>query len=268
MTNVIITPNQTRNGICAESYKIQEAICDPKSPTKTCIEGKLVAGGNGVMTGNCIESLQPYSHTCEITAWCPLESDKLPLGPDRALLADSKHFTVFIKNDVEFNDFGITRSNVLSSDSHLKSCTYNPDNDPLCPIFKLDTIVTQAGEDYDTMAIQGGIIAIFIKWECDHLGTSIEKCEPTYRFKRLDTVIQRWNFRYASYYSDWNRTVYKVYGIRFVIMLEGHGGKFHIKAFLLSFGSYLGLLGLVMITKPLFIYFQFTCAYLSLHRHR
>lgn len=37
-------------------------------------------------------------------------------------------------------------------ESYLKSCTYNPKTDPLCPIIKLGTIVKEAGEDYNKLA--------------------------------------------------------------------------------------------------------------------
>lgn len=38
--------------------------------------------------------------------------------------------------------------------SDLKTCVYDPDKDPLCPIIKLGTIVKQAGQDYNELAFE------------------------------------------------------------------------------------------------------------------
>ena len=38
--------------------------------------------------------------------------------------------------------------------SDLKTCVYDPDKDPLCPIIKLGTIVKQAGQDYNKLAFE------------------------------------------------------------------------------------------------------------------
>ena len=52
---------------------------------------------------------------------------------------------------VNFCDFFFCRRNI-PSDRDIKSCVYDPDKDPLCPIIKLGTIVKQAGEDYKSLA--------------------------------------------------------------------------------------------------------------------
>ncbi|KFM80377.1 P2X purinoceptor 4, partial [Stegodyphus mimosarum] len=75
-TNIIITANQTQ-GTCAEDPSIDEAHCDPDN--NTCIAGKSLPGGNGVMTGRCIKvNNESGESTCEIAAWCPVEDDTFP----------------------------------------------------------------------------------------------------------------------------------------------------------------------------------------------
>lgn len=109
-------------------------------------------------------------------------------------------------------------------------------------------------------ACQGGSVGILIEWNCD-LDKDSSQCNPEYSFTRLDmnlnnSVTSGYNFRYvcsgirqeikedvhlclfisyqlfslsscryARYYKDVNgetfRTLYKVYGIRFDIMING-----------------------------------------------
>ena len=52
----------------------------------------------------------------------------------------------------------VFRRNVVENirnDSYLKSCRYNSgdETDRFCPVFTLETIVKEAGEDYDDMAV-------------------------------------------------------------------------------------------------------------------
>lgn len=86
-----------------------------------------------MLTGVCDLS----SLTCVVRAWCPIESDTLPLGPTRSLLPDVANFTVLIKNQIYFPKFGKSRTNILISQSntYLSTCTHS-DKDPLCPVFR------------------------------------------------------------------------------------------------------------------------------------
>lgn len=52
-------------------------------------------------------------------------------------------------------------------------------------------------------------------------------------------------YRYAHYYADSLRTLYKAYGIKFIVMAQGRGGKFSVVPLLLNIGSGLGLLAVV-----------------------
>ena len=44
-----------------------------------------------------------------------------------------------------------------------------------------------------------------------------------YNFRLLDT--SGWNFRHAHYHEEGRRTLYKAYGIKFVIIVQGRAGK-------------------------------------------
>ncbi|XP_062414250.1 P2X purinoceptor 5 isoform X1 [Pungitius pungitius] len=242
VTNYIETPNQ-RLGFCAESFKVPNGRCQSDDD---CIEGETVIAGHGIKTGLCLNS----TGTCEIQAWCPVEYGKRPTEP---LLSAAENFTIYIKNFIRFPKFEFSKSNVLetSNDSYLKSCTYDSQDNVYCPIFRLGDLVSWTGYDFQDMAAKGGSVGILIEWECD-LDKDSSQCNPQYSFSRLDmnlnnSVTSGYNFRYARYYKDQNgetfRTLYKVYGIRFDIMINGQAGKFNIVPTIIAIGSGIALLG-------------------------
>lgn len=201
---------------------------------------------SGIKTGLCINS----TRTCEIQAWCPVEYSKKPTEP---LLSEAENFTIYIKNFIRFPKFEFSKSNVLdtSNDSYLKRCSYDREDHPYCPIFRLGDLVSWTGHDFQDMAVKGGSIGILIEWNCD-LDKDSSQCNPQYSFTRLDmnlnnSVTSGYNFRYARYYKDQNgetyRTLYKVYGIRFDIMINGQAGKFNIVPTIIAIGSGVALLG-------------------------
>ncbi|KFM70074.1 P2X purinoceptor 4, partial [Stegodyphus mimosarum] len=99
------------------------------------------------------------------------------------------------------------------------------------------------------MAVKGAAIAVIIKWDCN-FDFDASKCFPTYIFRRLDEkfdIAPGLNFRFAHYYGDSERTLYKAYGIKFLVMAQGRGGKFSIVPLLLNIGSGLGLLAVATI---------------------
>uniref|UniRef100_A0A8C6NXS6 P2X purinoceptor n=1 Tax=Nothobranchius furzeri TaxID=105023 RepID=A0A8C6NXS6_NOTFU len=242
VTNYIETPNQ-RLGFCAESFKIPDGRCQSDGD---CLEGESVTAGNGIKTGMCLNS----TGTCEIHAWCPVEHSKKPAEP---LLSESENFTIYIKNFIRFPKFEFSKSNVLetSDESYLKTCSYDKENHPYCPIFRLGDLVSSTGHAYQDMAAKGGTIGVLIQWICD-LDKDSSKCNPQYSFTRLDmnlnnTVTSGYNFRYARYHKDEKgetyRTLYKVYGIRFDIMVNGQAGKFNIIPTIIAIGSGVALIG-------------------------
>ncbi|XP_034088902.1 P2X purinoceptor 5 isoform X1 [Gymnodraco acuticeps] len=241
VTNLIETPNQ-RLGFCAESFKVPNGRCQSDDE---CVEGEAVIAGHGIKTGLCINS----TGTCQIHAWCPVEHSKRPTEP---LLSEAENFTIYIKNFIRFPKFEFSKCNVLetSDDSYLKGCSYDKEEHLYCPIFRLGDLVSWTGSDFQEMAVQGGSVGILIEWDCD-LDKDYSLCNPEYSFTRLDrglnnSVTSGYNFRYARYFKDENgtfRTLYKVYGIRFDIMINGQAGKFNIVPTIIAIGSGIALLG-------------------------
>nr|XP_023688871.1 P2X purinoceptor 5-like isoform X3 [Paramormyrops kingsleyae] len=219
VTNFIETPNQ-RLGYCAESTKVVDALCEDDGD---CIEEAAVRASHGIMSGRCLNS----TGTCEIYGWCPVEANHKSMD---ATLMGAVNFTVYIKNFIRFPHFNFSKSNVLDTknETYLKSCFYDKIANPYCPIFRLGDIVAWSGNDFNRMAVKGGSIAIMIEWNCD-LDKDI--CNPEYSFTRLDhsvnSITTGYNFRYAHYYNDeagqTYRTLYKVCGIRFDIIVNGEG---------------------------------------------
>ncbi|ELU13670.1 hypothetical protein CAPTEDRAFT_169132 [Capitella teleta] len=255
-TNVVFTRQE--QGSCSEDPTMPDVICNS---TKDCPAGESVVNGNGVRTGQCTNFNETLK-TCEIYAWCPVENDTLPLK-DKALLEDSKKFTVLIKNNIEFPKFKVQRRNILDDQDpeYLQSCRYNSksETDRLCPIFELGVIVSEAGQHYSKVAVKGGVFAININWKCD-LDHSIDRCLPQYTFSRLDReeakIAKGWNFRYANYYEEAGnstRDLIKAYGLRFVIKVTGEAGKFSVVPLLLNLGSGLGLLAIATVLCDLVV---------------
>uniref|UniRef100_A0A8B9IK93 P2X purinoceptor n=1 Tax=Anser cygnoides TaxID=8845 RepID=A0A8B9IK93_ANSCY len=236
MTNLIVTPNQ-RQATCPEAAA---ALCD-----RFC-----AVCAAGVKTGHCLKERDSIRGTCEILAWCPVEKRSKPKKP---LLASAENFTVYIKNSIRFPKFKFSKMNVLATDneSYLKSCRYSTEH-PYCPIFLLGNIVRWAGSDFHEMALEGGVIGIQIEWNCD-LDKAPSECNPHYSFSRLDnkfaekSISSGYNFRFAKYYRDAEgvdyRTLFKAYGIRFDVMVNGKAGKFNIIPTVINIGSGLALMG-------------------------
>uniref|UniRef100_A0A665T5M5 P2X purinoceptor n=1 Tax=Echeneis naucrates TaxID=173247 RepID=A0A665T5M5_ECHNA len=236
VTNYIETPNQ-RLGFCAE-VSLQR-----KSNSISISELCSLPSLTGIKTGLCLNS----TGTCEIHPFCDI-----PLEP---LLSKAENFTIYIKNFIRFPKFEFSKSNVFETtdDSYLKRCSYDRENHPYCPIFRLGDVISWAGHDFQSMAVKGGSVGILIEWNCD-LDKDSSQCNPQYSFTRLDmnlnnSVTSGYNFRYARYYKDQNgetyRTLYKVYGIRFDIMINGQAGKFNIIPTIIAIGSGVALLGIV-----------------------
>ncbi|XP_040897872.1 P2X purinoceptor 4b [Toxotes jaculatrix] len=259
MTNMVVTPNQT-----------QSRCPEPPSPSTTCvddcdcIEGHSDPRGSGIQTGLCV-NYSSTVQTCEVLSWCPLEVDTQL--PQQALLATAENFTVLIKNSITYPKFNVHRRNILPhiNSSYLKRCEFNRRTDPDCPIFRLKHIVSEAGEDFQDMAVKGGILGIIIDWSCD-LDWWAGKCYPKYSFRRLDNkhpvnnVAPGYNFRFAKYYKtpdgEETRTLIKAFGIRFDVIVFGTAGKFGIVPTIVNLGAALSFLSLVPIVSD---WFMLTC---------
>ncbi|XP_029427835.1 P2X purinoceptor 7 isoform X2 [Rhinatrema bivittatum] len=243
ITNVITTENQVQ-GVCPE-YPTPRTMC---SSDKVCKKDYAVPQGNGIQTGKCIQ-YNTTIRTCEISAWCPVESERSP--PEPAILNSAANFTVLIKNNIHFPAFNYTTRNILPEFN--VSCMFNKTTDPQCPIFRLGDIVEEVGESFSEMAVQGGIMGIQINWDCN-LDTWMYHCRPKYSFRRLDdkkaneAIYPFYNFRFAKYYKlpsgKEGRTLIKAYGIRFDILVFGTAGKFDFFELVIYIGSSLSYFGL------------------------
>ncbi|TNN18834.1 P2X purinoceptor 4 isoform 2 [Schistosoma japonicum] len=147
VTNMIKTQRQSLSK-CAESSFVPGAACHEDSDCKPYFITHL---GNGAQTGKCIIESGSDIGSCEIYSWCPLENDTLPLDKKSFLFPMVYNYTLLIKNDINFEKFGIHRRNIQNwaSKKFLRSCLYNktdPEN-RFCPIFQFSTIFEEANVD-------------------------------------------------------------------------------------------------------------------------
>ncbi|KAG7518639.1 P2X purinoceptor 3-like [Solea senegalensis] len=223
ITKLIITENQYQ-GKCAET--ITKFSCSTDEDCHMHFASILT---NGAVTGTCLQD----SGMCEIDGWCPAEDDNIQVAP----MLDVENFTIFIKNSIRFPLFNVTRGNFPSTmtSAEIKSCTYHPENNPFCPIFRVSDILNYTGQTVESLADKGGEIGINIQWKCN-LDLNIKHCVPHYSFTRLDAPFEKnaiskgYNFRFAKYFKTENgtefRTLHKAYAIRFDVMVTGNAGKF------------------------------------------
>lgn len=268
-TNLILTPNQTQ-GECGEDPKIDS----PGNPVKCtkdedCPAGVAVTNGNGVRTGKCIKA----EGVCQIKAWCPIEKDVLPLNGTEPVLLGARNFTVFIRNTVIFPGLDeVPHKNIRSvsnNSDYLRTCLYDKEKDPLCPVFLLESITKELGYNFTKTAIKGAVIEIEINWNCD-LDTQWqrENCFPTYSFRRLDATQSGeeqlgsgYNFRYPIYYYEdkiLHRDLTKAYGMLFLIRVTGAGGQFRPLPLILGLGATIGILAVASVV----------CDFIILYLHK
>ncbi|KAK3750953.1 hypothetical protein RRG08_009211 [Elysia crispata] len=264
MTNVVPTPAQTQK-TCPEDPTIDGIQCDSDAYCES-LKGTSSMKGNGPITGKCVDSDFPKfngTKVCQIYGWCPVENDDLLESLKKPVLQNASNFTVFIKNNIEFPKFGVSRRNIFGTyknDSELSSCRWNRDHpkDKFCPIFVLDDIARDAGVNFNDLNFQGGVMQIVITWNCN-LDHSINDCVPSYSFRRLDKgdfkISKGFNFRYANQFGvvqpdgsfKLYRDLYKAYGVRFLVTVQGTAGKFSIVPLLLNVASGLALLSVATI---------------------
>ncbi|XP_074058389.1 P2X purinoceptor 6 [Macrotis lagotis] len=243
VTSFLVTPDQVQ-GRCPEHPSVPLALC---LTDKDCPAGEILSQSHGIKTGKCVEFNSTFQ-TCEIWAWCPVESDSPPRKPQ----LESENFTLFIKNTITFPKFSFFKSNTLTTknDTYFKGCRFDAVSNPLCPIFRLGDIVEAAGGHFNELALLGGVVRIQISWDCD-LDQQDSRCQPSYSF----WLQQRgFNFRVllcpfsrtATYWMKPTgieaRSLFKLFGIRFEILVAGQAGKFNVISMGITLGSGLALL--------------------------
>lgn len=118
-----------------------------------------------------------------------------------AFLQGAENFTILVKNNIWYPKFNFSKRNILPtfSSSYLKNCIYDAQTDPFCPIFRLGKIVEAAGQNFQEMAVEGGVMGLQINWDCN-LDRAASHCVPKYSFRRLDnkdsanTISPGYNF--------------------------------------------------------------------------
>ncbi|XP_003444751.1 P2X purinoceptor 3a [Oreochromis niloticus] len=227
ITKLIVTENQFQ-GRCTETGK--KFRCSSDKDCQKYVGSNLY---NGVITGACLKNSNESHGMCEMEGWCPAENDAIEIEP-----MDVNNFTIFIKNSIRFPLFNVTRGNFppTMTAEQIKKCIYHPEDDPLCPIFRVGDVLHHTGQNITELLSRGGEIGINIQWECN-LDLNIENCIPKYSFTRLDApfaknaVSKGYNFRFAKYFKTENgtefRTLHKAFAIRFDVMVTGKAGKFN-----------------------------------------
>ncbi|CAF1072379.1 unnamed protein product [Rotaria sordida] len=256
-----------RQEICPSSLN-DNLFCN--STYNPCKRGMPTPNAFGFFTGNCVPSQEnTMINVCEINAWCPEELSK---STDYKInIDDLLNITVFIKTAVSFAQFNI-KLRTVKQDTKF-SCRFNSDTDPRCPIFQIGYIIKKLQEkdrriNLKALYNQGGLIQIEQIWKCNFdYNVKNQECFPTYKFNLLqsgdDKLSPGVNFRFVERYrsneTDY-RTTTKVYGLRFILTIAGHGGRFDIRRLFLAIGSGIGYLIIAELVSE-FIFMR-------IHRHR
>ncbi|XP_063485788.1 P2X purinoceptor 1 isoform X2 [Symphalangus syndactylus] len=234
MTNFIVTPKQTQ-GYCAEHP--EGGICKDDSG---CTPGKAKRKAQGIRTGKCV-AFNDTVKTCEIFGWCPVEvDDDIPR--------------------ISFPRFKVNRRNLVEevNAAYMKTCLYHKTLHPLCPVFQLGYVVQESGQNFSTLAEKGGVVGITIDWHCD-LDWHVRHCRPIYEFHGLyeeKNLSPGFNFRFARHFVENGtnyRHLFKVFGIRFDILVDGKAGKFDIIPTMTTVGSGIGIFGVATVLCDLLL---------------
>ncbi|XP_069850401.1 P2X purinoceptor 6 isoform X2 [Dipodomys merriami] len=239
VTNLLVTPAQVQ-GRCPEHPSVPLANCWAQ---EDCPEGEMGTHSHGIKTGQCVVFNETHS-TCEIWSWCPVESRVVPMKP---LLIQAKNFTLFIKNTVTFSKFNFSKTNALDTwdTTYFKHCRYDPHSSPYCPVFRIGDLVAAAGANFDDLALLGGAVGITVHWDCN-LDIGGADCWPRYSFQLQE---RGYNFRTSNHWWEASgvetRSLLKLYGIRFDILVTGQAGKFGLIPTAITVGTGAALLGVV-----------------------
>ncbi|CAF4957871.1 unnamed protein product, partial [Rotaria sp. Silwood1] len=170
------------------------------------------------------------------------------------------NYIIFIKHFVEFTQLGLIRDNLIINKvktRHIDTCEYDPENDPLCPKFRILKILEMIETNprkYEAMFFYGSLIEIKINWKCN-LDKRLEYCKPHYEFQRLDVQPYKdnpydpgSNFLTSRYFfrpneSELHRVHTRIYNLHIIVSVTGEVGKFDLFQTTTSIGSFLGIFG-------------------------
>ncbi|XP_027432339.1 P2X purinoceptor 6 isoform X2 [Zalophus californianus] len=253
VTNFLVTPEQVQDR-CPEHPSIPLANC---WADEDCPEGETGTHSHGIKTGQCVE-FNGTHRTCEIQGWCPVESSTVPMKP---LLVQAENFTLFIKNTVTFSKFNFSKSNALDTwdATYFKRCRYDSRYSPFCPVFRIGDLVAAAGGVFEDLALLGGAVGIRVHWDCD-LDAGGSDCQPHYSFQLQE---RSYNFRTATHWWKASgveaRSLLKLYGIRFDILVTGQAGKFGLIPTIITLGTGAAWLGVVSLANVGSLWLQRLC---------
>ncbi|XP_033614557.1 P2X purinoceptor 6 isoform X1 [Fukomys damarensis] len=262
VTNFLVTPAQVQ-GRCPETVGLTQreattgplvtsVSCLPQHPSvplancwadEDCPEGETGTHSHGIKTGQCVV-FNGTHRTCEIQSWCPVENGAVSARP---LLIQAENFTLLIKNTVTFSKFNFSKANFLDTwdTAYFKQCHYDSLSSPYCPVFRIGDLVAAAGGDFEDLALMGGAVSIRVHWDCN-LDTGSSDCWPRYSFQLQE---RSYNFRTASHWWEAPgveaRSMLKLYGIRFDILVTGQAGKFGLIPTAITLGTGAAWLGVV-----------------------
>uniref|UniRef100_A0AC11AW19 Purinergic receptor P2X 6 n=1 Tax=Ovis aries TaxID=9940 RepID=A0AC11AW19_SHEEP len=212
VTNFLVTPGQVQ-GRCPEHPSIPLANC---WADQDCPEGETGTHSHGIKTGQCVV-FNATHRTCEIRGWCPVESGAAP-----------------VSNALDTQD-----------PTYFKLCRYDPRSSPACPVFRIGDLVAAAGGVFEDLALLGGAVGVHVRWDCD-LDSRGADCQPQYSFQLQE---RSYNFRTATHWWESPgveaRSLLKLYGIRFDILVTGRAGKFGLIPTLISLGTGAAWLGVI-----------------------
>lgn len=149
-----------------------------------------------------------------------------------------RNFTIFIKANVAFSDFGIVMDNVGVQEPRQFNAS-NPD-DKSVSIWTVDDIVRLANQstpnvnfNYTSLVAGGAVIAANFQYQCDfNYQSTLTHCQPTVVWTRIDdptSASKGFNYRLAQNYiedGEARRDLIKLTGLRFVFQTSGYGKKF------------------------------------------
>uniref|UniRef100_A0A8C8U1H0 Purinergic receptor P2X, ligand-gated ion channel, 6 n=1 Tax=Peromyscus maniculatus bairdii TaxID=230844 RepID=A0A8C8U1H0_PERMB len=128
----------------------------------------------------------------------------------------------------------VPRTNALDTwdSTYFKHCRYDPHSSPYCPVFRIGDLVAMAGGDFEDLALL-----------VSHLGRS--SCSSGLGPRAHVPVQQKTANHWWEASGVEARSLLKLYGIRFDILVTGKAGKFALIPTAITVGTGAAWLGMV-----------------------